>query len=479
MSSGWDNYREAINNEWLLETPYNALKCITDAKLERYELIINRKLSLEERKEMGFEFKLLSPLIMSTKESYFRPKDSNDPAGGYSSWDFCFRDEYSISLQMGWNPKPDYYVYDFYNFKEYNNFFDFSFNKFLDILGHDIIVNVYSGLIVPEIEKGARIIDRRYFIQEYELLRRMLFISREAYCYMTPSYFGGISIGSDYLYNIYFNNASETMVKRYEESIKKFNSLIESYKNEEEEFWSTRSFNYYYTVQSLARIYGFSFDVHDNEYYGYCNRGVYLPFCRVDVIPIKKVRCIIVNKYGGLNDLYKRIDNNLKKDYQYTNSGSFILNDGTSLNKENSIFIVFDDFIDSNDTQEDIDNKVIRRNDLYDLFSPILKEPSKSEFADYKSYLDNIIPNPPDPKGDYIVSITNRLILSNKHSEYSYVEQKWLFIDSYSIACYDYLAGGELEFDDDGLYSSGDSSSDNNEEKDTTDNTETNNNTES
>ena len=49
MSSGWDNYREAINNEWLLETPYNALKCITDAKLERYELSINRKLSLEER----------------------------------------------------------------------------------------------------------------------------------------------------------------------------------------------------------------------------------------------------------------------------------------------------------------------------------------------------------------------------------------------------------------------------------------------
>lgn len=481
MSSGWDNYREAINNEWLLETPYNALKCFTDAKLERYELSINRKLSLEERRIYGFEDILLSPLLLDTREYNLNPPESSiNPSGGYSSWDFCYRGRYTGNIR-DWVGAYSYYVYDFYNFKEYNNFFDFSFNKFLDILGHDIIVNVYSGLIVPEIEKGARIIDRKYFVQEYELIRRMLFISREAYCYMTPSYFLGISIGSDYLYNIYFNNASETMVKRYEESIKKFNSLIESYKNEEEEFCSMSKFNYYYTAQYLGRIYGFSFDVHDNEYHGYCNRGVDLPFCRVDVIPIKKVRCIIVNKYGGLNDLYKRIDNNLKKDYIYTDFGSFILNDGTLLNKENSIFIGFDDFIDSNDTQEDIDNKVIRRNDLFDLFFPIFKEPSKSEFEDYKSYLDNIIPNPPNPYGEYKVSISNELFLAVYFHANSYIEQKKVkvLIDTYVIACYDYLAGGELEFDDDGLYSSGDSSSDNNGEKYTTDNIETNNNTES
>ena len=149
------------------------------------------------------------------------------------------------------------------------------------------------------------------------------------------------------------------------------------------------------------------------------------------------------------------------------------------LNKENSIFIGFDDFIDSNDTQEDIDNKVIRRNDLYDLFFPILKEPSKSEFKDYKAYLDHIIPNPPDKDGYYKVTIINELFSGNFVHAYDPNEGKTVLIDTYDIGCYDYLAGGELEFDDDGLYSSGDSSSDNNEENDTTDNIETNNNTES
>ena len=62
MSSGWNKYREAINNEWLLETPYNALKCFTDAKLERYELSINRTVSLKERRINNFEVELLSPL---------------------------------------------------------------------------------------------------------------------------------------------------------------------------------------------------------------------------------------------------------------------------------------------------------------------------------------------------------------------------------------------------------------------------------
>ena len=199
----------------------------------------------------------------------------------------------------------------------------------------------------------------------------------------------------------------------------------------------------------------------------------------MNVIPIKKVKCIIVNKYGGYDDLDKRTDNEQRKDYIYTNFGSYILNDGTLLNKENSIFIGFDDFIDSNDTQEDIDNKVIRRNDLYDLFSPIFKEPSKSEYEDYKSYLDNIIPNPPDEDGVYTVGIINKLFLSNYHKEYSHIEQKRIFIDSYVIGCYDYLAGGELEFDDDGLYSSGNSSIDGNKEKSTIDNIETNTNTES
>ena len=71
------------------------------------------------------------------------------------------------------------------------------------------------------------------------------------------------------------------------------------------------------------------------------------------------------------------------------------------------------------------------------------------------------------------------MFLSNNYVYYSYTQNKRVVIDSYVIACYDYLAGGELEFDDDGLYSSGDSSSDNNEGKDTTDNIEMNNNTES
>ena len=213
MSSGWDKYREAINNEWLLETPYNALKCITDAKLERYELSENCKLSLEERIEMGFEVLLLSPLRWDTRKYHLTPpKSSATPEGGYSSWYFCYSGIHYENKppddkphdDFNWVSAPDYYVYDFYNFKEYNNFFDFSFNKFLDILGHDIIANAFDGLIVPEIEKGARIMDRKYFVQEYELIRRMLFISREAYCYYTPSYFLDITIGSDYLYNIYF-----------------------------------------------------------------------------------------------------------------------------------------------------------------------------------------------------------------------------------------------------------------------------------
>ena len=169
------------------------------------------------------------------------------------------------------------------------------------------------------------------------------------------------------------------------------------------------------------------------------------------------------------------MDTNIQKDYEYTEFGSFILNDGTLLNKENSIFIGFDDFIDSNDTQEDIDNKVIRKKDLIDLFLPILKEPSKSEFEDYNAYLDSI-PNNVDRR---IVRIHNKLFLYDYLQIYSETEQKKVLIDTYVIGCYDYLAGGELEFDDDGLYSSGNSLSNDNEEKDTTDNIETNNNTES
>ena len=468
MSIGWDNYREAINNEWLLETPYNALKCFTDAKLERYELSENCKLSLEERKEMGFEVILLSPLRWDTRKDHLTPpKSSYTPEGGYSSWYFCYsgihyenKPPHDVPVEgFNWVSAPDYYVYDFYNFKAYNNFFDFSFNKFLDILGHDIIANVYYGLIVPEIEKGARIMDRKYFVQEYELIRRMLFISRKVYSYIGSG--GAMSHSSGYLYDIYFNNASETTVKRYESSEKNFNSEIERQKNKEEKFYLMDT-SFDQEVKYLNKSYTFSFDVRYNDYDGSYASIISYPFCRVDVIPIKKVRCIIVNKYGGFINFLKHTDNDLKKDYRYTDFGSFILNDGTLLNKENSIFIGFDDFIDSNDIQEDIDNKVIRRNDLYDLFFPIIKEPSKSEFEDYKAYLDNIIPNQPNPYGVYKVSIKNELYLSNYHKEYSHTEQKNVFIDSYVIACYDYLAGGELEFDDNGLYSSVDSSSNDN-----------------
>ena len=76
MSSGWDKYREAINNEWLLETPYNALKCFTDAKLERYELSINHKLSSYERYIHGFYVKLLSPLKMERRKDLIHDTSS-------------------------------------------------------------------------------------------------------------------------------------------------------------------------------------------------------------------------------------------------------------------------------------------------------------------------------------------------------------------------------------------------------------------
>ena len=473
MSSGWDNYREDIDNKWLLETPYNALQCITKAKLERYELLKNRKLSYKEREEMGFEFnKLLSPLKMNTKESYVRPRDSKDHAGGYSSWDLCFHRTGSEEGHVIFLFYPEYYVYDFYNFKEHKNCYDFSFKKFLDILGHDLIPHAYYGLIVPEIEKGVRIIDRRYFIQEYELLRRMVFISRQATGYGYDE--SAMEHHSSYLYDIYFNNATETTVKRYEESEKEFNSAVERFKNEEEVF--------YYRLPDSGHSFGITYKIYfsarDNEYGGEYYSS--MPYIHIGVrdIPIKKVKCMIVNKFGGLNFLNKPEDTNKNKEYFYQDFGSFILNDGTLLN-ENSIFITFDDFIDSNDTIEDINNKLIRRNDLYDLLSPILKEPSKSEFADYKSYLDNIIPNPPAKYGFYRVTISKKLYLGNDYTVYDHNEGKRVLIDSYAISCYDYLAGGELEFDDDGLYSSGDSSSDANEEKDTTDNIETNNNTES
>ena len=469
MSSGWDKYREDINNEWLLETPYNALKCITDAKLERYELLENRKLSLEEREKMGFEVILLSPLIMD--KHYDRLSNSSNPAGGYSSVKFCLEDgtrpEYPV-----YGIYNECYVYDFYKFKEYNNFLDFSFKKFFDILGHDVIPNAYRGLIVPEIEKGARIMDRKYFVQEYELIRRMVFISRSkhtsSYNYDSRAW----EHNSPYLYDIYFNNATKNTVARYENHEKYFNSEVERLKNEEERF--TLPNRYGFGIE-----YQFSFDVRKNEYRGYYSRSIANPCCRVGMIPIKKVKCIIVNKYGGLKFLYKYKDTNKSKEYVYRDFGSFILNDGTLLNKENNIFITFDDFIDSTDTIEDINNKIIRRNDLYDLFFPILKEPSKSEFKDYKDYLDNIIPNPPAKDGYYKVTIENDLYSGNFVHAYDPNEGKTVLIDSYDIGCYDYLAGGELEFDDDGLYSSGDSSSDANEEKDTTDNIETNTNTES
>ena len=470
MSSGWDKYREAINNKWLLETPYNALKCFTDAKLERYELSINSKLSLKERRTYGFEIKLLSPLKMDRRKDFLPHVLSwfLEPSGGYSSFVLCFRDKYTGDSPNNFHPRYDYYFYDFYNFKEYNNFFDFSFNKFLDILGHDLIPHVYYGLIFPEIENGARIIDRRYFIQEYELLRRMVFISRELERYVLDE--SATYRSSSYLYEIYFNNATETTVKNYEEEEKEFNSAVERFKNKEEVFRESNPRG----VSYLTRACSVHFNPYRKEYSGYYNLDINFPRCRVSVIPIKKVKCIIVNKYGGFN---RFSDISITEyAYQYTNSGSFILNDGTLLNKENSIFISFDDFIDSNDTQEDIDNKVIRRNDLYDLFSPILKEPSKSEFEDCKYYLDYIINNTEDI--DYnTFTIKNELILSNYYQYYDDNKQEVL-LDSYVIACYDYLAGGELEFDDDGLYSSGDSSS-NNKEKDTTDNIETNNNTES
>ena len=487
MSSGWDNYREAINHKWLLETPYNALKCFTDAKLERYELSINRKLSLEERKKMRFEVKLLSPLKMNPYSVFIQFKDGNYPDGGYSSLDFCLLNTESPSVE--WLPKPGLYVYDFYNFKEYNNFFDFSFHKFIDTLGHDIISNVYNGLIDPEEKNCLRIIDRRYFVQEYELIRRMLFISRNVYSYLIGKRRAIDHNGYSYLYDIYFNNASETTVKRYEDSEKKFNDAIEEFKNEEEKFYPIDTFEYtlvphigygYVPIVSyLEREYDLNFSVLDNSYNGEYSSYLQLPYCRVNVIPIKKVRCIIVNKYGVFTDFRKEQNYEKWIWHEYTESGSFILNDGTLLNKENSIFITFDDFIDSNDTQEDIDNKVIRKKDLIDLFLPVVAPPSKSEFEDYNEYLYPIIPNPPYPTGWYSAFIKNKLFLSNNYIYYSYTQNKRVVIDSYVIGCYDYLAGGELEFDDDGLYSSGDSSSDNNEEKDTTDNIETNNNTES
>ena len=473
MSGGWDNYREAINNKWLLETPYNALQCITKAKLERYELSINRKLSYKEREEMGFEFNnLLSPLKMNTKESYVRPRGSKDPAGSYSSWELCFHKTEPEKVPVIDILAPDFYVYDFYNFKEYKNYYDFSFKKLLDILGHELIPHAYYGLIVPEIEKGVRIIDRKYFIQEYEFLRRMVFISRELEGYSLD--IRAVSHSSSYLYDIYFNNATETTVKRYEEEEKNFNSAVERFKNKEEVLYAWR----FYSGDTSEIRYNVYFSALHNEYGGEYYSEMPTICISVGDIPIKKVKCMIVNKFGGLNFLQKYKDTNKRKEYAYQDFGSFILNDGTLLN-ENSIFITFDDFIDSNDTKEDIHNKIIRRNDLYDLFFPILKEPSKSEFEACNAYLDHIMPNPPDEDGFYRVTIIKKLYLGNDWVVYDPNEQKSVLIDSYVIGCYDYLAGGELEFDDDGLYSSGDSSSNNNEEKDTTDSIETNNNTES
>ena len=157
---------------------------------------------------------MLSPLKMERRKDFLPHVLSwfLQPSGGYSSFVLCFRDKYTGDSPHNFHPRYDYYFYDFYNFKEYNNFFDFSFNKFLDILGHDIIANAFDGLIVPEIEKGARIMDRKYFVQEYELIRRMLFISRKVYSYIGIG--RAMSHSSGYLYDIYFNNASETKVKK-------------------------------------------------------------------------------------------------------------------------------------------------------------------------------------------------------------------------------------------------------------------------